>query len=207
MILYTYYRSTAAYRVRIALNYKKLSYTAVPVSLIEGDQNSQAYRNLNPQGRVPTLIDGDVTLGQSLAIIEYLEEKYPQPTILPKTIGDRAWVRAISNIVACDIHPLNNLSAINYLKKPFQHNKDETLQWYFHWLKEGFDTLEKLISEKSINGEYCFGDSITLADICLIPQIYNAFRFGFPMERYPTLLSINEHCLTESYFEKALPEN
>ena len=205
MKLYTYYRSTAAYRVRIALHYKNIACDLLPSNLLTGQQNEAAYAIINPQMRVPALIDEDLVLGQSLAILEYLEEKYPEPALLPKNIEKRAQVRFIAQLIACDIHPLNNVGVLNYLKNTLHHDKETVNEWYFHWLKKGFDALETLLSRQK--NAFCVGDSVTLADVCLIPQIYNAHRFGFSMNAYPRVMEINDYCLSLSCFEKAKPEN
>ncbi len=205
MKLYTYYRSTAAYRVRIALNYKQIDYEAIPVNLLEGGQFSKDYAVINPQMRVPTLIDQGEVIGQSMAILEYLEEKYPKPALLPDDLTERAHVRFIAQLIATDIHPLNNVGVLNYLKGTLHQESEAVNEWYFNWLEKGFNALETLLSGG--DGPFCCGNTLTLADVCLIPQIYNAFRFGFPMDGYPRLLAINTHCLALPYFEKAKPEN
>lgn len=206
--LYTYYRSSAAYRVRIALHYKNIEHELISVNLLEGKQLNSDYAAVNPQMRVPTFVDNDFVFGQSLAILEYLEEKYPQPALLPKGLIERAKVRCIAQLIASDIHPLNNWGVLQYLKKNFHQDQVGVNEWYFHWLKKGFDALETLLSDpKNPKTVFCYGDSLTMADICLIPQIYNAFRFEFPMMNYPRLLAIYEHCLTLACFDKARPEN
>lgn len=207
MKLYSYYRSTAAYRVRIALNYKGLDYEYIPVNLIQNQQLEQSYRNHNPQGRVPTLQDGNFELGQSMAILEYLEEKYPQPELLPKDIKARAWIRYFSQIIACDIHPLNNSGSVNFLRNQLDQSQEKITAWYHHWLREGFDALETLLKNNSHHGPYCWGSAPTFADLCLIPQVYNASRFEFSMENYPLIQEINAYCLQQAFFEKAIPEN
>ncbi len=204
--LYTYYRSTAAYRVRIALNYKHIEHELLPVNLLDDKQFDAAYQTVNPQMRVPTLVDNDETvIGQSMAILEYLDEKYPKPALLPEKLTGRAQVRFVAQLIASDIHPLNNVGVLKYLKQTLHHDQKAVNEWYFHWLKKGFDALDVLLSKQK--GAFCFGDSLTLADICLIPQIYNAFRFEFSMEAYPRLLEIYQHCLTLPFFDKARPEN
>lgn len=205
MKLYTYYRSTAAYRVRIALNYKQIDYELIPVNLLQGNQFNSDYKTVNPQMRVPTLVDGSFILGQSMAILEYLEEKYPKPALLPDDLVERAQVRFIAQLIATDIHPLNNISVLNYLKNNLHQNQQTVNEWYFNWLEKGFNALETLLAAKK--GLFSLGDTLTMADVCLIPQIYNAFRFGFSMDAYPKLLEINEYCLTLPFFEKAKPEN
>lgn len=209
MKLYTYYRSTAAYRVRIALHYKNFAYESIPVNLLESEQFNIEYSAVNPQMRVPTLIDSDnnseLVLGQSIAILEYLEEKYPEPALLPKDIHLRAQVRAFCQLIACDMHPLNNSGVLQYIRKVFSQDKEEVNAWYFHWLTKGFDALEILLKDNE--GPFCFGEQLTMADICLIPQIYNAFRFEFPMNAYPKLSAIYQHCLPLKAFDAAKPEN
>lgn len=205
MKLYTYYRSTAAYRVRIALNYKQIDCELFPINLLDEKQFDSDYEAVNPQMRVPTLIDEGSIIGQSMAILEYLEEKYPKPALLPEDIEQRAKVRFIAQLIACDIHPLNNVGVLKYLKQTLHQEQKAVNDWYHHWLKKGFDALETLLS--SNKGDFCFGESLTLADVCLIPQISNAFRFEFPMEPYPRLMEIYQHCLTLPCFEKARPEN
>lgn len=207
MKLYTYYRSTAAYRVRIALHYKNLAYEAIPIDLTQGAQQQQDYKIHNPQGAVPTLIDGQFEFGQSMAMLEYLEEKYPNPSLLPQEVNARAWIRYFSQIIVCDIHPVNNLSILKFLREKFAHSEEEVMQWYHNWLRQGFDALEILLKQNTKRGQYCWGDTPTFADACLIPQVYNAYRFKFPMDNYPLILSINEHCLNQSFFDKARPEN
>lgn len=206
MKLYSYYRSTAAYRVRIALQYKQLDYEYIPVSLIENKQLEKDYRAHNPQGRVPTLEDGDLTLGQSMAILEYLEEKYPHPALLPQDINARAWIRYFSQIIACDIHPLNNLGAVNFLRDRLGQRQEQITAWYHHWLRQGFDTLEILLKNNSQRGLYCWGNSPTFADLCLVPQVYNAYRFEFSLDNYPLIKQINDHCLSQPFFALATPE-
>lgn len=209
MKLYTYYRSTAAYRVRIALNYKNIAYESIPVNLLESEQFGIEYSAINPQMRVPTLIDSDGNheffLGQSMAILEYLEEKFPEPALLPQNILQRAKMRSLCQLIACDIHPLNNVGVLQYLRKNFHQEKEGVDAWYFHWLTKGFDALEILLEDNT--GPFCFGETLTMADICLIPQIYNAFRFEFPMNAYPKLLAIYQHCMPLKAFDKAKPEN
>lgn len=206
MKLYSYYRSTATYRVRIALNYKAIDYEIIPINLVEDQQSSPDYLKANPQARVPLLCDGQLKLGQSLAILDYLDVKHPEPGLYPKDPADRAWTNYLANIVACDMHPLNNLSVLRFLEDPLGHNKQQRMQWYYHWLQKGFDALETSINNSNQSGKCCLHDCITVADICLIPQIYNAQRFEFAMERYPTLLAIYEHCLSLPYVKQASPE-
>lgn len=209
--LYDYFRSSASFRVRIALNLKDLSYKQMEIHLVkEGGQHLQEhYATLNPQKLVPCLVDADETtaLAQSLAIIEYLEEQYPTPALLPLEPLQRAAVRAFAQYIACDIHPLNNLRVLQYLTGTLELSESQKMTWYFHWLREGFTALEALLAKQPMTGPFCFGKTPTLADIYLIPQVYNALRFHFPMEDYPRLNAVNAHCLTQLAFQRALPEN
>jgi len=210
LTLYTYFRSTAAYRVRIALNLKKLSYTPHSIHLVRdgGEQHSRQYLNINPQGLVPTLVDGDTTVTQSIAIIEYLEERYPAPPLLPEAAALRAQVRAVAQQICCDIHPLNNLRVLNYLRTEMQLDESVRHDWYQHWITEGLRALERLLTcDGRHQSHCCFGDTPTIADLCLIPQLYNARRFSCDTRNYPTLLKIDEHCMTLTAFQQAAPEN
>jgi maleylacetoacetate isomerase len=207
MKLYDYYRSTASYRVRITLNLKQLAFECIPVHLVNhgGEQHLPAYRELNPQGLVPTLID-DSTITQSLAIMEYLEESYPNPALLPQTHHARATVRSLSLLIACDMHPLNNLRVLKQLKSQFNATEEDVTQWYHHWLKAGFDAFEaKLKQFPRDNPNFCDGHQVSFADICLIPQIFNAERFKFSLAPYPLIQSINAHCLTLDAFKQSAP--
>ncbi len=208
MQLYSYYRSTAAYRVRIALNLLGLKHEIIPVNLVNAAHKQADYLTHNPQARVPTLVDGKFELGQSLAILEYLQEQYAQQTqLLPEETKARAWSRYIANIIACDMHPLNNLSTLKFLESAFNCTKeDTTTTWYFHWLKTGFDSLETLIANSDYTGKCCIGNTPSFADICLIPQLYNAKRFTFSLDEYPTLCAIDNHCLSLPAFTQAIPE-
>jgi len=206
--LYTYFHSTAAYRVRIALNLKKLSYTPHFVHLVRhgGEQHSKNYRNINPQGLVPTLVDGDTTVTQSLAIIEYLEERYPSLLLMPSAPDLRAQVRAVAQQICCDIHPLNNLRVLNYLRTTMKQDESARHAWYQHWISEGLNTLEQQLTRDDAHQSLCyFGDHPTVADLCLIPQLYNARRFNCDTSNCPTLLKINEYCMTLSAFQQASP--
>lgn len=205
--LYSYYRSSAAYRVRIALNYKKLAYDYLAVDLVHNGQHSPDYQGHNPQGRVPTLVDNGIELGQSMAILEYLEERYPQPALLPVDINARAWVRYFAQIIVSDIHPLNNSCVLKFLTNSYGLEQTQITQWYHHWLQQGFDALEVLLINNKQRGCYCWGDVPTLADICLIPQVYNAHRFEFSLKNYPAINKINEYCLQQPFFMQAIPEN
>src|SRR5690606_4726115 len=178
MKLYSYFRSSAAYRVRIALNLKGLAYETVPVHLLKdgGQQLSDSYRSLNPTALVPTLVDGDLAVGQSMAILEYLEETHPEPALLPRDAKGRARVRAIAQTIACDIHPLNNLRVLKYLKRTLGVPDEAKNAWYRHWVEEGLAALETMLARSPETGRYCHGDTPTMADICLVPQIANARR-------------------------------
>lgn len=207
VILYDYFRSTAAYRVRIALNYKGLAYTSIPVHLVKdgGEQHFPDYQRINPQELVPSLLINDLSLTQSLAIIEYLEDMHPKPLLLPKDSAEKAYVRSLALTIACEIHPLNNLRVLQYLQKKLDVSDEQKQQWYFHWLELGFSSLEARIAPTYEGDGYCIGKSLTLADVCLIPQIYNAHRFDFLMEAYPTLSHINDHCLSLDFIDQATP--
>ncbi len=205
--LYSYYRSSASFRVRIALNLKGLPYEYVPVHLVRsgGEQLAEAYRAVNPDGLVPALADGDMLLQQSLAMIEYLEETHPQPALLPAAAADRAYVRAVALQIACEIHPLNNLRVLKYLKGTLGVSEDAKQEWYRHWVTSGFATLEKRLASDPRTGKLVFGDQPTLADLCLVPQVWNARRFEIPLDDYPTIARISEYAMSLEAFEKAAP--
>jgi maleylacetoacetate isomerase len=204
--LYTYFRSSAAYRVRIALNLKGLQYDTLPVHLTKdgGQQRKPEFQKVNPQMRVPALelSSGDV-LTQSLAIIEYLDDIEPEPPLLPADALDRAHVRALAQVVACDIHPLNNLIALQYLKRTLKHEQPEIDTWYHHWVVEGFKALEQMLKP----GPYAYGAHVTLADICLVPQLFNARRLEVPLDAFPKIVAVEQACLKLPAFDKARPEN
>jgi maleylacetoacetate isomerase len=207
MKLYTYYRSTAAFRVRIALNIKGLAYESVSRHLRKGEHRTAQFLELNPQGLVPALEDGGRIYSQSLAIIEYLNEKYPEPPLLPADPGDRAVVRSLALAVACDMHPLNNMRVLNFLRKPL--GLDETAvstTWYQHWIAEGFRALEEEAKRSSKDGRHLFGTSVTLADVYIVPQMYNAVRFKCDLAPYPTLRGICGYLETLPPFANAAPE-
>lgn len=207
MELYTYFRSSAAYRVRIALNLKGLKADYRYVHLVKngGEQHKPEYLAINPQGLVPALVDNGQVLTQSLAIIEYLDETYPEPALLPMDALGRARVRALALVVACDIHPLNNSRMLKYLEQELHAGETARNQWYRHWVVEGFKALEKLLGHPA-TGQFCHGDRPTLADICLVPQVFNARRFKIDLSPFPTIERINEHCLTLKPFADAAPE-
>jgi maleylacetoacetate isomerase len=207
MKLYTYFRSSAAFRVRIALNLKGLDYDQVAINLKPGadQQFKPEYLVLNPQGRVPYLVDSQVSLGQSTAIIEYLEEAYSTPSLLPIGYENRALVRQMVNIIACDIHPLNNLSVLQKLKQEFNASQDQCDEWYRDWIATGFHALEVLIEHHS--GDFCFENTVTMADVYLIPQVWNAYRLKTDMSAFPNIERVYKHCLTLEAFQNALPEH
>ncbi len=203
-ILHDYYRSSAAYRVRIALNLKGVVYETRPVNLLESQQKSAEYRALNPQGFVPMLeIDGH-RLTQSVAIINYLDLRYAMQPLLPASAAERAHVVAMAMAIACDIHPLNNLRVLRYLKDELGHSQEETDAWYAHWIREGLPALEAMAAPKA--GKFLFGDGPTGADVCLIPQLYNARRFNVPLGDYPTLLRADENANKLDAFAAAHPD-
>ncbi len=205
MKLYDYFRSSAGYRVRIALALKGLTPERIPVHLLKGEQRAAGYRAVNPAALVPALeIDGQV-LTQSLAIIEYLEEIHPQPPLLPSDPLLRAEVRAAALTVACDIHPLNNLRVLAYLEGAMGQDKEARKVWYRHWIAEGLSMLEAQLAPRPAGGPYAFGAAPGLADLCLVPQLTNARRFGCPVEAYPTLLAIEAACNALPAFQSAHP--
>lgn len=208
MKLYTYWRSTAAYRVRIGLHLKGLRFELEPVHLVRdgGEQHQEPYRFINPQGLVPTLMDGGHVLTQSLAILEYLEEKQPEPALLPSDAVGRARVRSLAQVIASEVHPLNNLRVLQYLKDEMGVSDSQKTAWYHHWLEQGLTPLEKRLANESATGRYCHGDSVSMADLCLVPQLYNARRFEFPLDDYPTLSRIDEACRELDAFRAAAPE-
>ena len=207
--LYSYWRSSAAYRVRIGLNLKGLAYEIVPVHLLQdgGQQHTDAYHQLNPQELVPTLGHGQRRMGQSLAILEYLDEVWPEPPLLPATARARQRVRALALLVACDVHPLNNLRVLQYFEREWNVPQPERNAWVKHWIEDGFRAAEALLAGHPSTGDFCEGEAPTLADCCLIPQIYNARRFGVDMAAYPTLERIEAACLALPAFDAARPEN
>jgi len=207
MKLYTYYRSTAAFRVRIALNVKGIPCESVPMHLRHGAHKAPEYLAMNPQGLLPALEDDGVVIAQSLAIIEYLEEKYPTPALLPASPADRAHVRSMALNVAADMHPLNNLRVLNFLREPLGlEEKVVTETWYRHWIAEGFRGLEEQAKRFSGDGKFMFGTSVTLADVYIVPQMYNALRFHCDLTAFPTLRGICRHLETLPPFIKAAPE-
>ena len=203
--LFGYWRSSASFRVRLVLQLKGLGYEQHPVNLRQGEQKEKAYRRVNPQGLVPFLIDGDVQLGQSVAIMEYLDETYPAYPLMPSAPEERARVRQIVNMIACDTHPLNNLRVLNYLEQELGQSKTARDAWYRHWIDETFTALEQLLMTTA--GVYCVGNEVTLADCMLVPQVYNARRFNMTLDDYPTIARIVANCEQLQAFIKAAPAN
>lgn len=210
--LYTYFRSSAAYRVRIALNLKNLEYEAIPVHLVKdgGQHLKEDYRRVNPAGAVPALADRELSLSQSLAIIEYLDEAYPYPPLLPADPAARARVRAIALDIACEIHPINNLRVLKYLTGQLGLTEEQKNAWYRHWVEVGLASVEARLTtgpNAALTGKFCHGDHPTLADCCLVPQVFNARRFGCRLDHVPTVVRIDAECRTLPAFVAAAPEN
>jgi maleylpyruvate isomerase len=208
MKLYNYFRSSAAFRTRIAFNLKGVPCETVEVDLRANasDQQKPEYRAVNPQALVPALIVEDTTIAQSLAIIEYLDEVYPDPPLMPRSPVNRARVRAMALAVSCDMHPLNNLRVLNYLRSPLGHDEETVNAWYRHWIAVGFSGLEQEARRATSDGRHMFGQSVTIADIYIVPQMYNARRFKCDVEPYPTLRGICAHLESLPAFSKAVPE-
>jgi maleylacetoacetate isomerase len=207
MQLYGYFRSSAAYRVRIALNLKGLQVDTTPIHLTRGggEQHSAAYGAINPEHLVPALRDGDTLISQSPAILEYLEERFPEPALLPKAPGDRAWVRAIAAHIACDVHPLNNLRVLKYLETTLGTSAEQKSAWIAHWITSAFEAVETRLVKDGHAGACCFGDTPGLADCCLVPQVASARRFNVPLAAFPTLVRIDTHLNTLEAFKAAAP--
>jgi maleylpyruvate isomerase len=205
--LYSYFRSSASYRVRIALNLKGLPYEYAAVHLLRdgGEQLKPEYRKIGPDGIVPSLVDGDVVLQQSLAIIEYLEETHPHPPLLPSLPADRAYVRAIALQIACEIHPLDNLRVLKYLKHELGVSDAAKDAWYKHWIDNGFGVLEARLASDARTGKFVFGDTPTLADLALVPQVFNALRFNVDMQPYPTIQRLYDEAMRHDAFVRATP--
>ncbi len=209
MILYSYFRSSAAYRVRIGLNLKGLDYQIKPVHLLKdgGQQHQPDYVQINPVQLLPALDDDGLIITQSLAILEYLDERYPELPLLPKASAERAWARSMAQTVACDIHPLNNLRVLQYLKNELHAEEDARNQWYRHWVNVGLEGLEGLVQRHGKKDHpFIFGDTPGLAEICLIPQMFNARRFDIDLSVFPRLLAVEEKCLELSAFQEAAPD-
>ncbi len=207
MKLYDYFRSSAAYRVRIGLHLKGLTYESIPVHLVRdgGEQLKPEYRAINPSALVPALQDQGATITQSLAILEYLDEAHPLMPLMPKDALGRARVRSLALAIACDIHPLNNLRVLRYLVKEAGLTEEAKTAWYVHWVREGFAALEAQLAASPDTGRFCHGDTPTIADIVLVPQVFNASRFNIDMSAYPTIARIDETCRALPAFEAAHP--
>jgi maleylacetoacetate isomerase len=205
MKLYTFFRSSASFRVRIALNVKGIPYEAVGVSLAKAEHLQDAYKAVNAQALVPTLEDGGRLLGQSLAIIEYLDEVHGGPRLLPADPLDRHYVRAFSQIVACEIHPLNNLRTLKYVKKSYGLDDAGVNAWYRHWIAEGFAMMESFLAREKRHGRHVFRDQVTMADCCLVPQVFNAQRYECDLAPYPTVMRLHEACMKLDAFVSAQP--
>jgi maleylacetoacetate isomerase len=203
MKLYTYFRSSAAYRVRIALNLKNLSHEMVPVNLLKSEQSAEQYLGKNPQGLLPALETEQGVLSQSMAILEWLEEQYTDVNLLPGNAWEKAQIRNFCYAIACDIHPIDNLRVLKYLANNLSATDEQKNTWYRHWVVEGFLKLEQLLDD----GQFCFGNTPTLADACLVPQVFNALRFKVDMSQFPKISKIYEHCNTLKAFTDAAPEN
>ena len=208
MKLYTFFRSSASYRVRIALNLKGLKYEQAPIHLRRGggEQLSATYKAINPQALVPALEDGGKILTQSLAIIEYLEERYPQPPLLPPDPADKALVRSMALVIACEVHPIQNLRVLQYVKREYNQSDEQVNRWAQHWINLGLAALEQMIVTQPRRGKFCFGDTPTLADICLLPQLGNARRYGCDLSPYPAIIEIEKNCMALAAFADAAPE-
>jgi maleylacetoacetate isomerase len=202
--LYTYFRSSAAFRVRIALNLKGLAYEPVFVHLAKGEHRKPAYADVYPQGLLPTLVEDGQALSQSLAIIEYLEETHPRPALLPSDPRGRARARSLSLLIACEIHPLNNLRTLQHLKRALGQSEDQVNAWYRHWIADGFNKLEADLGRGG-TGRFCYGDSPTMADCCLVPQVFNAKRYHSDLAPYPTVMRIFDACMRLEAFDRAQP--
>jgi maleylacetoacetate isomerase len=206
-ILHGYYRSSAAFRVRIALHLKNIPYENRTYRLRDGEQRGSSYLRLNAQGLVPTLEIDDLVLTQSLAIIEYLDETRPEPPLRPSDARDRARVNALAQLVACDIHPIDNLRVLHYLRAEFQRSDEDVRKWYNHWIANGFEAFEAQIAPGYRRGNFCWGKQPTIADICLIPQTYNARNYALDLSRFPTIQSVVGTAMEHPAFHRALPEN
>jgi maleylpyruvate isomerase len=203
MLLYDYFRSSACFRVRIALNFKGLAPERRYVHLRKGEQRAPGYLDVNPQGLVPTLVNGERRLTQSLAIIEFLEEEHPLPPLLPQDAGKRAWVRAFAQAIACDNHPLNNTRVLKYLDEVVKVEPAVRDEWYRHWIREGFAALESQLAGRP--STYCCGDTVTLADVCLVPQVFNAKRLDVDLAPYARIRAVFDACMSLSAFADAQP--
>lgn len=205
-LLYSYWRSSTAYRLRIALAFKQLPYELLPINLAQKQNLQSDFRSVNPQMLVPTYEEAGFSLGQSMAILEYLEETYPEPPILPHNPKDRAYVRMLASVIACDIHPLNNVRVLNFLTDDLRISEERKRCWYAHWISTGLKAFEDLLAKYGKDKAYCLGSSVTLADFCLIPQVYNAMRFNCDLSDYPRVRNIAENCNLLPCFIEAHPD-
>lgn len=207
LTLYDYYRSSAAFRVRIALNLKNVEYKKVPIDLSKngGEQFSAEYSEINPQHLVPALVDDKKIITQSLAIMEYLEERFPKPAIFPKELYPKTLARSMALIIVAEVHPLNNLRVRKYLSDVLKLSEQQSQAWYQHWIEKGLSAFEKQLEISAFVGQFCFGDTPTIADICLVPQVYNAVRFHCDLKNYPIIQRIDAACQTHPAFKKAWP--
>ena len=205
MKLYTYFRSSASYRVRIALAYKGLAPDAAYVNLPKKEHQAEAFRAVNAQALVPALEEGGRVLIQSLAIMEYLEEAHPEPPLLPKAPLDRAYVRAVAQIIACEIHPLNNLRTLRHVKQSYKLDDDGVNTWYRYWIADGFAMLEGYLAREGRARRYCHGDMVTIADCCLVPQVFNAQRYECDLGPYPTIVRVFGECMKLDAFSSTQP--
>ena len=205
MKLYTYFRSSASYRVRIVLALKALAHDVVSVSLPKAEHLTDRFKGVNPQGLVPALEDGGRVLIQSLAIMEYLDERHPVPALLPRDPFERAYVRAAAQIVACEMHPLNNLRTLKHLRAAYRLDDEGVNAWYRHWIADGFTMLESYLDREGRTGRYSFSDMVTIADCCLVPQVFNAKRYECDLARYPTVMRIFDECMKLDAFAATQP--
>ena len=205
MQLYNYFRSSASYRVRIALALKGLDYDYMPVHLLKNEQLGPAFAQISPGGLVPVLQDGDKLLTQSIAIIEYLDETHPEPSLLPGDAFQRARIRALAQDIACEIHPINNLRVLRYLVRDLKVSEDDKNRWYRHWVETGLETVERQLADHPATGRYCHGETPTLADITLVPQIHNAQRFDCRLDHVPTVMRVFEACMQHEAFDATQP--
>jgi len=204
--LFTYWRSSTAYRVRIAMNLKGLAYEPAFVSIPKREHRTAEYLAVNPQGLVPALVEDGRVVAQSLAILEFLEERSPEPPLLPSGLHERAYVRALSQVVACEVHPLNNVRVLRYLEEELGADADARNAWYRRWTAEGLAAFEAILARYRLAGDFCLGNAPTMADVCLVPQVYNARRFGCPLDDYPLMLAIAGRCARLEHFLRAFPD-
>lgn len=205
--LYSYFRSSTAYRVRIALQLKGLAYDTIPVNLVKGEQSAPLYKDVNPMEAVPTLVHDGFTLSQSLAIIEYLDEIAPQPRLIAGNAQEKAYIRQLSSLIATDIHPLTNLRVLKHIAATFGADDEAKTVWYGRWARQGMLAFEELLRQNGRSGDYCLGGQVSMADLCLVPQMYNMRRYKLPVDDLPLCCRIEDHCLQQDAFQRAAPEN